>query len=69
MASARAEGRTQRADGHATLLATGTANPATCISQDAFPDYYFRVTKREHLTQLKEKFKTLCKHALSSICL
>ena len=59
----------QRADGPATLLAIGTANPETCISQDAYPDYYFGVTKSEHLTQLKEKLKRLCKHAWSSICL
>jgi metal-dependent amidase/aminoacylase/carboxypeptidase family protein len=53
--------RTQRADGPATVLAIGTANPANCISQDAFPDYYFRVTKSEHHTELKDKFRRLCK--------
>lgn len=52
--------RALRADGPAAVLAIGTANPATCISQDAFADYYFRVTKSEHLKELKEKLKRLC---------
>jgi len=50
-----------RADGAAAVLAIGTANPATCIPQDAFPDYYFGVTKSDHLTDLKAKLTRLCK--------
>lgn len=34
----------QRADGPASVLAIGTANPANCVRQDEYADYYFRVT-------------------------
>jgi hypothetical protein len=54
--------RLQRADGPAAVLAIGTANPPNCVPQEEYPDYYFRVTKSEHLTDLKQKFKTMCKH-------
>ncbi|KAF8731308.1 hypothetical protein HU200_016362 [Digitaria exilis] len=53
--------RAQRADGPAAVLAIGTANPTFSIPQDKFPDYYFRVTKKEHLTDLKDTFTKLCK--------
>lgn len=53
--------RTQRADGPATVLAIGTATPKNCMYQDQYPDYYFRITKSEHMTDLKEKFKRMCK--------
>jgi hypothetical protein len=54
--------RSQRADGPAAILAIGTANPPNCVSQDEYADYYFRVTKSEHLTGLiKDTFKKLCK--------
>ncbi|KAM3393445.1 hypothetical protein ACQJBY_014247 [Aegilops geniculata] len=53
--------REQRAEGSAVVLAIGTANPMNCVSQEDYPDYYFRVTKSEHLTDLKETFKKLCK--------
>ncbi|KAK1604925.1 hypothetical protein QYE76_028598 [Lolium multiflorum] len=52
--------RSQRADGPAAVLAIGTANPANCVSQEDFPDYYFRVTKSENLTNLKHKLRTMC---------
>ncbi|XP_051201899.1 bisdemethoxycurcumin synthase-like [Lolium perenne] len=52
--------RLQRADGPATVLAIGTANPSKCVSQEEYPDYYFRVTKSEHLMDLKQKLKTMC---------
>lgn len=51
----------QRADGPAAVLAIGTANPTNCVSQDEYPDYYFRVTKSEHLTDLKHKLKSICR--------
>lgn len=51
----------QRADGPAAVLSIGTANPPDCVSQDEYPDYYFRITKSEHLTDLKQKLKTMCK--------
>ena len=55
--------RARRADGPAAVLAIGTANPANCVSQDEFPDFYFRATNSDHLTALKDKFKRVCKHA------
>uniref|UniRef100_A0ACD5UWD3 Uncharacterized protein n=1 Tax=Avena sativa TaxID=4498 RepID=A0ACD5UWD3_AVESA len=53
--------RTERADGPAAVLAIGTANPANYVLQDDYPDFYFRVTKSEHLAQHKEAFKTICR--------
>ncbi|KAJ3692940.1 hypothetical protein LUZ60_012035 [Juncus effusus] len=50
----------QRAQGPATILAIGTATPANCVQQADYPDYYFRITKSEHMTELKEKFKRMC---------
>ncbi|KAH9791561.1 Chalcone synthase 1 [Citrus sinensis] len=50
----------QRADGPATVLAIGTATPAHSVNQADYPDYYFRITKSEHMTELKEKFKRMC---------
>ncbi|GMH08854.1 hypothetical protein Nepgr_010694 [Nepenthes gracilis] len=52
--------RANRAEGPATILAIGTAVPPNCHYQDEFPDYYFRVTNCEHMTDLKEKFKRIC---------
>ncbi|OAY37152.1 hypothetical protein MANES_11G079070v8 [Manihot esculenta] len=49
-----------RAKGPATILAIGTATPSNSISQDLYPDYYFRITKSDHLTHLKRKFMHLC---------
>ncbi|WJX62665.1 Chitin synthase, class 3 [Trifolium repens] len=52
--------KSQRANGPATILAIGTATPSNCIYQSDFTDYYFRVTKSEHMTQLKAKLKRIC---------
>ena len=52
--------KAQRASGPATVLAIGTATPANCVHQADYPDYYFRVTKSEHLTDLKEKINRIC---------
>ena len=52
--------RAQRADGPAAVLAIGTAVPANCVRQDEFTDWYFRVTKSDHLTELKAKMKRMC---------
>ncbi|XP_041005647.1 chalcone synthase-like [Juglans microcarpa x Juglans regia] len=60
MASVEEFLKAQRSEGPATVLAIGTANPSNCISQTDFPDYYFRITKSEHLTELKKKFKRMC---------
>ncbi|KAL5214082.1 hypothetical protein ABZP36_003234 [Zizania latifolia] len=52
--------RAQRAEGPATVLAIGTATPDHCVYQADYPDYYFRITKSENLTELKDKFKRMC---------
>ncbi|KAG6671759.1 hypothetical protein I3842_16G021000 [Carya illinoinensis] len=61
MASVEKIREAQRAHGLATILAIGTTNPANCIYQKDYPNFYFRVTKSEHMTELKEKFKRICK--------
>ncbi|EPS72180.1 chalcone synthase [Genlisea aurea] len=52
--------RAQRAEGPAAVLAIGTATPANCVEQATYPDYYFRITNSEHMTELKDKFKRMC---------
>ncbi|KAL6654742.1 hypothetical protein ACP70R_008207 [Stipagrostis hirtigluma subsp. patula] len=52
--------QTQRAEGTAAMLAFGTANPANCVRQDEFADWYFRVTKSDHLATLKAKMNRIC---------
>ncbi|KAG6516046.1 chalcone synthase 2-like [Zingiber officinale] len=52
--------RSQRAEGPAAVLAIGTATPANVVYQADYADYYFRMTKSEHLTELKAKFKRMC---------
>ncbi|CAN6363060.1 unnamed protein product [Urochloa humidicola] len=44
----------------AAVLAIGTAYPANCVLQDDFPDWYFRVTRSDHLATLKAKMKRIC---------
>ncbi|CAJ1971934.1 unnamed protein product [Sphenostylis stenocarpa] len=63
MASVEKIHKTQRAEGPATVLAIGTATPPNCVEQSTFSDYYFRVTKSEHKTELKEKFDRICKNS------
>ncbi|KAH1065171.1 hypothetical protein J1N35_030158 [Gossypium stocksii] len=46
----------------ATILAIGTTNPPKCFYQAEYPDFYFRVTKSEHMTQLKDKFRRIYKY-------
>lgn len=58
----------RRAQGPATILAIGTANPSTFMYQVDYPDYYFRVTESEHMVDLKDKFKRICTY-LHSILL
>ncbi|RXH91835.1 hypothetical protein DVH24_020858 [Malus domestica] len=45
---------------HAKILAIGTANPPNVYYQKDYPDFLFRVTKKEHITDLKEKFDRIC---------
>ncbi|OAY37105.1 chalcone synthase 3 [Manihot esculenta] len=52
--------KAEKAQGPATILAIGTATPSNCVNQVDYPDYYFRITKSEHMTDLKEKFKRIC---------
>ncbi|XP_037433305.1 chalcone synthase 2-like [Triticum dicoccoides] len=56
--------RAPRAEGPATVLAIGTATPDNCVSQADYADYYFRVTKSEHLVDLKKKFKRMCDNSM-----
>ncbi|KAM0934803.1 putative chalcone synthase [Dioscorea sansibarensis] len=56
--------RAQRAEGPATVLAIGTATPANCVYQAEYPDYYFRITNSNHLSDLKEKFKRMCEKSM-----
>ena len=58
--------KAQRAEGPATVMAIGTATPPNCVDQSTYPDYYFRITNSEHMTELKEKFKRMCKIYISS---
>ncbi|KAG2665867.1 hypothetical protein I3760_15G028800 [Carya illinoinensis] len=60
MASVEEMRKAPRARGLATILAIGTANPKNCIHQKDYPDFYFRVTGSEHMTELKDKFKRIC---------
>ncbi|CAI0380365.1 unnamed protein product [Linum tenue] len=52
--------KAQRANGPATILAIGTATPANCVDQSTYPDYYFRITNSDHMTELKHKFQRMC---------
>jgi chalcone synthase len=61
MASVEEIRQAQRAQGPANILAIGTATPINCVNQADYSDYYFRITKSEHMTELKEKFKRMCK--------
>ncbi|KAG4128089.1 hypothetical protein ERO13_D09G000301v2 [Gossypium hirsutum] len=45
------------ATGPATVLAIGTATLPNCVFQADYPDYYFRITNSDHMTDLKHKFK------------
>lgn len=61
MASVAEICKAQKAEGPATILAIGTANPPNYIEQHTYPDYYFKVTNNEHKIELKEKFQRMCK--------
>jgi chalcone synthase len=54
--------KAQRAEGPATILAIGTANPPNCIEQSTYSDLYFRITNNDHKTELKEKFQRMCEY-------
>ncbi|KAF0897551.1 hypothetical protein E2562_039040 [Oryza meyeriana var. granulata] len=44
----------------AAVLGIGTANPANCVAQEEYPDWYFRVTNSDLLPNLKAKMKRMC---------
>eukprot|EP00252_Welwitschia_mirabilis_P026893 TRINITY_DN89_c0_g1_i6.p1 TRINITY_DN89_c0_g1~~TRINITY_DN89_c0_g1_i6.p1 ORF type:complete len:411 (+),score=-21.84 TRINITY_DN89_c0_g1_i6:75-1307(+) len=50
----------QRANGGACVLGFGTATPPYVYEQSTYPDFFFRVTRSEHLTKLKAKFQRVC---------
>ncbi|KAM0932950.1 putative pinosylvin synthase [Dioscorea sansibarensis] len=52
--------KAKKGGGLASVLALGTANPPNVFYQDAFPDFYFRITNNEHKVELKKKFKRIC---------
>ena len=51
----------ERADGPATVLAIGTANPPNVFYQSDYPEFYFNITNSNHMSELKEKFQRICK--------
>ncbi|KAJ8464120.1 hypothetical protein OPV22_026672 [Ensete ventricosum] len=64
MASLHALRKAQRAQGSATIMAIGTANPPNLYEQTSYPDYYFRVTNSEHKQDLKHKFRRMCEKTM-----
>ncbi|KAJ0015178.1 hypothetical protein Pint_20606 [Pistacia integerrima] len=52
--------KAQRAEGTATIMAIGTANPPNVYDQSSYPDTYFRMTNTEHMTQVKNKMQRIC---------
>ncbi|XP_039144153.1 chalcone synthase-like [Dioscorea cayenensis subsp. rotundata] len=56
--------KANKGSGLASVLALGTANPPDVFYQDAFPDFYFRITNNEHRVELKEKFKRICEKSM-----
>ncbi|XP_038984943.1 chalcone synthase-like [Phoenix dactylifera] len=64
MASIESIRKAQRADGPATIMAIGTANPPHAVDQSTYADFYFRITNNEHKHELKEKFKRICEKSM-----
>lgn len=54
----------QRAEGAASVLAIGRANPPNFVLQSDYPDYYFRVTKSDHMVDIKQKFTRICEKTM-----
>nr|BAA92742.1 chalcone synthase superfamily protein [Psilotum nudum] len=52
--------RAHTAQGRATILAIGTANPPNVLQQSSYPEFYFSVTNSNHMTELKQKFSRMC---------
>nr|AHL83549.1 chalcone synthase [Morus alba var. multicaulis] len=56
--------KAQRSEGPATVLSIGTATPTNFVPQADYPDYYFRITNSDHMTDLKDKFKRMCEKSM-----
>ncbi|RYR41849.1 hypothetical protein Ahy_A08g038277 [Arachis hypogaea] len=54
-------GSVARSSSVAAILAIGTANPPNIILQSEYPDFYFRITKSDHMLDLKQKFDRIYK--------
>ena len=52
----------RRPEGPAGVLGIGTAVPPFVFEQSTYPDYYFDETNCSHKTELKAKFKRICKY-------
>ncbi|XP_044465830.1 chalcone synthase-like [Mangifera indica] len=61
---ASVENMRRRAQGLASILAIATANPPNIFYQTDYPDFYFRITRSDHMTQLKDKFKRICEKSM-----
>nr|AAW50921.1 polyketide synthase type III isoform 1 [Wachendorfia thyrsiflora] len=56
--------RNNMAEGPATIMAIGTANPPNVVDASTFPDYYWRVTNSEHLSpEYRVKLKRICERS------
>ncbi|KAG6480342.1 phenylpropanoylacetyl-CoA synthase-like [Zingiber officinale] len=62
MATIDASGKA--ADGPATILAIGTANPSNVVDQMQYPEYYFRITNSQYKTDLMHKFRRVCEKSM-----
>ena len=54
----------QRAQGTATIMAIGLANPPNFMEQSDYADFLFRITNCEDKVELREKFQRICKSIL-----
>ncbi|XP_031281202.1 chalcone synthase J-like [Pistacia vera] len=52
--------KAQRAEGTATIMAIGTANPPNFYDQSQYAEIYARWTNSEHMTEVKNKMQRMC---------
>lgn len=53
--------KAERVDGSIKILAIDTSTSPNVVDQSIYTNNYFKITNIEHMTQLKEKFKSLRK--------
>nr|QDF63004.1 chalcone isomerase [Lindsaea orbiculata] len=53
----------QPGQGPASVLAMGSATPPHIFLQKDYPDFFFRVTQSDHMTDLKRKFERICERS------